>query len=359
MILRLVLWPVRQVSSLLFPPGELDGLSPAVAAKAATAFVQYLKSVAPAGIDVHAAWTAQGFVATKEQATESGSLILLYLHSPLHRAAAWYGRQVLCHPAVVDQILTQPCVLGLGLSIHSGQGAQLAQMLQVQAYPALLLLQPPPARDTASTRSSSSASTTMTLLFRAEGNALLSMTVADQLVPRLQTAVQRHQTILAEQEARRVEREQEALLRQEQDAEYQAALRADQERERQLAAEAAEAERAARLEQERLQAEQQAAAAVVDSARQVLRDAPASGGALIRFVLPSGQKLNRRFYADDTIQACKAFVRLHYHENELEMGTIGLSTNFPKKSYNNDADLTLQEAGLTPQAVLMVQDLDA
>lgn len=352
MILRLLLWPVRQVAALLFPPGELDGLSPAVAAKAAAAFVQYLKTVAPPGVDVHAAWTAQGFVATKEEATESGSLVLLYLHSPMHRAAAWYCRKVLCHDAMLA-ILTQPSVLSLGLSIHSGQGAQLAQMLQVQAYPALLLLQPP-ARG-----SGSSTNRTMTLLFRAEGTALLSMATAEQLVPCLQTCVVRHETVLAEQEARRVERQQEALLRQEQDAEYQAALLADQERERQRAADAAAAELAARLEQERIAAEEKAAAAVVDNARQALREAPTSGGALIRFVLPSGQKLNRRFHGDDTIKACKAFVRLHYHDKELEMGTIGLSTNFPKKSYNDDADLTLEEAGLTPQAVLMVQDLDA
>ena len=79
----------------------------------------------------------------------------------------------------------------------------------------------------------------------------------------------------------------------------------------------------------------------------------------MRLVLPSGVKLNRRFYADDTIATVKAFLLVHFQENDQpQVQNIGLSTNFPKKTYENDQE-TLQEAGLVPQAVLMVQDLDA
>mmetsp|Transcript_25904 Transcript_25904/g.49104 ORF Transcript_25904/g.49104 Transcript_25904/m.49104 type:complete len:379 (+) Transcript_25904:129-1265(+) len=349
-VLRLILWPLRQFTTLLFPGGELDGLSPAVAAKAAQSFKNYLRKVAPNGVSVEDAWSNLGFVAAKDEASNAGSLVLLYLHSPLHRLAESHCRKVLCHDALYA-IITQPNVLALGLSIHSGQGLQLSQMLQIQAYPALCLLQPPPRGATSSNRS-------MTLLFRAEGNSLLAFS-ADQLSPILQSCVHRHHTILAEQEARRIEREQETLLRRQQDEEYQAALRADQERERQQAEAAAEEERLRREEEERIAEEERQAKAVVENAREKLRDPPSSGGAMIRFVLPTGQKLNRRFHGDDTIGSCKAFVRLHCHENEIEMGTIGLSTSFPKKSYNDDNDLTLEDAGLKPQAVLMVQDLDA
>jgi hypothetical protein len=51
-----------------------------------------------------------------------------------------------------------------------------------------------------------------------------------------------------------------------------------------------------------------------------------------------------------------------FHDNDFpEMPNIGLSTSFPKKTFNDKSDesLSLQDAGLTPQAVLMVQDLDA
>ena len=350
MVLRLMLWPVRQAVTLLSPTGELDGLSPAVAAKAAQAFVNYLKSVAPRGVQLEEVWSTLGFMAAKEEATNSGSLMLLYLHSPLHRSADVHCGKVLCHDALIG-LLMQPNVLSLGLSIHSGQGASLAQMLQIQAYPALCLMQPPPRGATSSNRA-------MTLLFRAEGSSLLAFS-AEQLVPLLQSSVQRHQTLLAEQEARRIEREQEMLLRQQQDAEYQEALLADQERERQLAEARAEEERQRREEEERVAEEERKAQATIDTAREKLREPPSSGGAMIRFVLPSGQKVNRRFYGDDTIGACRAFVRLHCHENDIEMGAIGLSTNFPKNTYNDNDDLTLEDAGFTPQAVLMVQDLDA
>lgn len=349
MLLRLLLWPARQFTTLLSPSGEFDGLSPAVAAKAAQHFINYLKTIAPQGVQPTEAWSSLGFVAAKEEASNTGSLLLLYLHSPLHRCAVSHAK-LLCHDSVMA-LLMQPNVLALGLSIHSGQGAQLAQMLSVKAYPALCLMEPPP-RD-----ASSSNNRKLTLLFQAEGSSLLAYS-AEQLVPLLQSSVQRHQTILAEQEARRIEREQETLLRQQQDAEYQAALQADQERERQQAEAAAEEDRLRREEEERVAEDERQARAVIDTARGKLREAPSSGGAMIRFVLPSGQKVNRRFYGDDTIGACRAFVRLHCHENDIEMGTIGLSTNFPKKSYNDDDTITLEDAGLRPQAVLMVQDLD-
>lgn len=351
MVLRLVLWPVRQFTSFLFPGGDLDGLSPAVTAKAAQAFVNHLRTVSSSpGLVVEEAWSTQGFIAAKEEAVNTGSLMLLYLYSPLHRTAESHCRKVLCHESL-HAFLKQPNVLALGLSVHSGQGAQLAQMLQIQAYPALCLLQPPPREATSSTRS-------MTLLFMAQGNALLAFT-ADQLIPHMQGSVTRHQVVLAEQEARRLEREQETLLRQQQDAEYQAALLEDQERERQQAEAAAEEERKRREEEEHIAAQEREAKAVIDKARNHIRDPPSSGGAMIRFVMPSGQKINRRFYGDDSIRVCKAFVRLHCHEKEIEMGTIGLSTSYPRKTYNDDEDLTLEDAGLTPQAVLMVQDLDA
>jgi FAS-associated factor 2 len=51
---------------------------------------------------------------------------------------------------------------------------------------------------------------------------------------------------------------------------------------------------------------------------------------------------------------------LHFEEARVEMKNFGISTNFPKRSFGEEEDgLTLVEAGLSPQAVVMVQDLDA
>ena len=87
----------------------------------------------------------------------------------------------------------------------------------------------------------------------------------------------------------------------------------------------------------------------------------AGGCANIRFVLPTGTKLLRRFAPDQTVAALRAFLVVHFHEKKIDIKNIGLSANFPRKTYNSEEDdnLTLVEAGIAPQAVLMVQDLDA
>lgn len=204
----------------------------------------------------------------------------------------------------------------------------------------------------------------MSLLLRAEGPALTQLSV-QQVIPHFQTALQRHQAAVTEAEVRRLQRQQESDLRRQQDEEYQAALLADRERERQ---QEEETEREAlRLREEKEAAEReeaQAAAKLEDARMQVPPEPPAEGAkdpiTTIRFVLPSGTKLNRRFYSHESIGGIMAYLNLYFHDNDVPISNnIGLSTNFPKRCYNEDLNLTLEEAGLCPQAVLMVQDLDA
>jgi hypothetical protein len=54
-----------------------------------------------------------------------------------------------------------------------------------------------------------------------------------------------------------------------------------------------------------------------------------------------------------------AYLHVHFHDRNVPMGRIGLSTSFPKQSLDEDDPRTLVEAQVAPQAVLMVQDLDA
>jgi UBX domain len=87
---------------------------------------------------------------------------------------------------------------------------------------------------------------------------------------------------------------------------------------------------------------------------------PTSGGTMIRLVLPSGAKINRRFALHATIATVKAFLKVHFTESNVNIVNVGLSTSFPRKTFDEADDaLTLEEAGLVPQGVLMVQDLDA
>ena len=135
-------------------------------------------------------------------------------------------------------------------------------------------------------------------------------------------------------------------------------MRADQERERQRQEEREREEQRVREEEEREQAKQKAEEERLANAKALLRPAPAAGGTRIRFQLPNGKKLDRRFENDETVGALKAFLILHFAEEQPEIKNIALSTNFPKKTHDDDAK-TLQESDLCPQSVLMVQDLDA
>jgi FAS-associated factor 2 len=215
---------------------------------------------------------------------------------------------------------------------------------------------------------------------------MLTQLSSGQITSLLVATFQRFQLTVMEQEQRRIEREQADELRRQQDAEYHESLRADQERERR---QREELEREQRLQQEREEQEReqiQAETDRLDNARALLRPEPENGTTgtsdggetitptRIRFQLPTGQKLERRFWSDETIASLKAYLILHFAEQyEAELSKAGtnqlpphhhmiknvaLSENFPKKKHDDD-NLTLRESGLVPQAVLMVQDLDA
>lgn len=361
-ILKIVLWPLRQLSTLTFPFVDTDGLAPAVTAKAAHQCVNYLKSLAVAAANnnntqqqqqvqnISHAWSTLGFAAVKQEAIATQSLVVVYLHSPLHSESSFFCTNVLNQEPVLSW-LQQGNILATAYSIHTAQGAHLQSLLAVTQFPVLLVLQPIP-----------NATNTLQLVFKAQGSGQCAI---PHLLPLLHTVQNRHQTVLTELEVRRLQRQQEIELRRQQDEEYQATLRADQERERMrteeqdyLRAQVAAAEQAE-------QDERDAAAQALQTAQSLIRPEPEAGtpGAVtLRFVLPTGVKMTRRFEADQTVAAIRAHLRIHFveHPEPAFSANIGLSTHFPKQTFTEREDhWTLVEAGLAPQAVLMVQDLDA
>jgi FAS-associated factor 2 len=345
LLLKIILYPLQQLAQLLFPVKDFDGLTPQVTAKAAEAFSFYLRSLIPTLHDV--LWSTVGFAQLKQDALQSNQLVLVYLHAPLHRDADAVARNLLCHETVLPLLQQYRC---FGISIHTAQGAQLAQILEAASFPLIAVLQV-----------SRGSSTPLTLIMKLQGHTLACMP-HQQLTAYLHNTLQRHEMTLAELEARNIQREQEVQLRRDQDDEYHATLLADQERHRNTL-----------LERERVQRTMDeaddAARKMVENkehqlrqARNILRPPPTEGGANLRFVLSSGKKIERRFDADDTVGTLRAFLTVHFVDNDLPaIASVGLSTSYPKTSFNEDADnaKTLQEVGLVPQAVLMVQDLDA
>lgn len=343
LLLRIILYPLQKLSVLLFPFDEVDGLSPQASAKAAQAFTAYLRTLVPRLEE--GVWATVGFAQLKQDALDSNHLLLVYLHSPLHRTANAVARNLLCHETVVPILRQYSCI---GVSIHTAQGAQLAQFLQAVTFPMIAVLQV-------------SAGSSLALIMKIQGHTLATL-FHHQLIAYLHTTVQRHQMVMAEHEVRRIQREQEAQLRRDQDNEYQAALLADQERQRLAQQEREHAQRIVEETESAARRVMEEKEGRLQNARRVLRPAPLEGGANLRFVLSSGRRIERRFYGNETIGSLRAFLTVHFADNEMpEIAAIGLSTSYPKTSYNEDSDnvKTLEEVGLVPQAVLMVQDLDA
>jgi FAS-associated factor 2 len=376
-VLRALFYPFRRVADFLLPAGEYDGLSPAVTEKATQHFVSYLKTLSTTNNNVSDAFSSTGFSALKQEATTTQSLILVYLHSPIHRQANELCQRFLLSSNMMD-FLTQNNgrnitggIYAIGSSIHTSQGASLSYQLSAASFPCIALLQPTASATTTSNSSTNNSNNNnadgkpVKLVFKAEGPALMKMT-SSQLLTLITATYQRHQITVQEREARRIEREQEAELRLQQDAEYQEALRADQERERKLQEEKELQERLQREEEEREQQKVQQEQDRLDRARALIRPEPGNikgQTTRIRFQLPTGTKLERRFENDETVGALKAFLILHFAETATPdqdhvIKNISLSTNFPKKTYGDDSK-TLQESDLCPQAVLMCQDLDA
>lgn len=313
------------------------------------------------------------------QSPTSRPLLLLYVHSPLHTKSITFVRDYLCHARLLQLLITNSSgggsVVCFGTSVHTADGQRICNELNVTRYPFLAIL---------AIKSSTSSSNLhngwvgtnvgMEILLKMEGPRLLTL-LPEQLTSYLHTTITRHADILAAEVGRRIIMEDERRLRLEQDAEFQATLLADQTREtdRQRLLERErkaqdEIEEAARI-QEAMDSSRIDNAIVIMSSRAGQEPPPSSSSlssmdtTKLRFTLPNGKKLDRCFYSTvATVGTLRAYLIVHFHEcgGGIVMKNFGLSTSFPRRAYSEaDDNLTLIDAGLSPQAVIMVQDLDS
>ena len=414
-LLRILLYPIIRIGNLAFPSGEYDDIDDVAASvRAALGFVGMFQRqiatvrpnisddggshVVPANSDDEddhqrrrmteqyleptCPFVNQGYSTTMAnimaQSPTSRPLLLLYVHSPLHTRSIKFVTDYLCHARLLQLLITNSrcgSVVCFGTSIHAADGQRICNELNITRYPFLAIL---------AIKSSTSSSNIhngwvgtnvgMEILLKMEGPRLLTIP-PEQLTSYLHTTITRHADILAAETARRLVMEDERRLRQEQDAEFQATLLADQRR---------EAERRRLLERERMardeidEAERIREAMdgcrvddaiAIMSSRAGQEPPPSSSSSSssstditkLRFTLPNGKKLDRSFYGTlATVGTLRAYLIVHFHECGIEMKNFGLSTSFPRRAYSEaDDDLTLIDAGLSPQAVIMVQDLDS
>jgi len=187
------------------------------------------------------------------------------------------------------------------------------------------------------------------------------------IVRRLSVLRAAHQATIDQERRAQAQRAESSNLRSEQDSEYERTLEAD--RQRELVEEAERAKREQEFDDAHAQAELDAALAmskVLDKEaclkrkRERLRAEPPAGAdtSKLRLQLPNGSKLDRRFLASATLQEVCDFIDVYLGENEIKIESYSLSTNFPRKNFSDMAQ-DLKQAGLHPQSVLYIQDLDA
>ena len=78
---------------------------------------------------------------------------------------------------------------------------------------------------------------------------------------------------------------------------------------------------------------------------------------------PDGTRTIRRFSKTATLSLVCDFIDIEMITKNLEIENYSLNMNFPKRTFccrdEETSKLTLEEAGLHPQAVLFIQNLDA
>lgn len=397
--LRIIFFPIRKAASILFSPGEYDNLaSTDVSNHAAKAFIQmftlqYIKPIQSSVNEdddvslLQCPFIEKGYTNIINDIANQGQmhnededhnppppLLLIYLHSPLHGKVPSFLKNTLGNKRVL-QLMNQHSQSGTlscwGGSVHTADGSNAKDSLQVTSFPfmALVRIQPTRTRSSAAATASSTSfgQRNLELLFRMEGPALQTIN-STSLHTHLSNAILKYQGILSMAAMRRMQRQEEVMLRQDQDREYRETLEEDQKRERD------------KIEQERLQEEEEQnirenieiAQNEKQNRLQNARDMLRLNGegepdlndksilqARVRLMLPSGKRVERRFRGNDTINVMRAFLVLHFDENDdIGIENFQLSMNYPKKSLV-DGEKTLESEGLCPQAVIMVQDLDA
>ena len=165
------------VNKILPYNDDRDGLAPAVTAKSAQQCISYLQALVVASPPppprtgnsstnngnqnqtqqfverIGTAWCNLGFLALKHEAQTAKSILLIYLHSPIHSDTQEFCRTTLNSDAFLS-FIQQDRILAVAYSIHTAQGLQLQNILQITTFPAIIVLQP----NTSSTGSTSSSS---------------------------------------------------------------------------------------------------------------------------------------------------------------------------------------------------------
>ncbi|KAI8826020.1 thioredoxin-like protein [Fimicolochytrium jonesii] len=265
--------------------------------------------------------------------------LVVYLHSAEHDDTEEFCRQTLCSEDLISALQRRNVIFWAG-DVGTVEGYQVSHILAATTYPFIAVITPNQTR--------------LAVATRLEGPTSPS-TIIDALTAVIEITEPHVATLRAERESR----EQSRSIREQQDEAYQASLRADREKRRKAEE---EAERT-RLEEEAARKEEEEREAFLERRKrrreELLANLPTEPAAdapnitKLSIRLPSGDRVIRRFDADDLVSKLYEFVETRDLEPlEGEFLVVG---TFPREVYD-DLEKSLKEVGLVPSASLVVEE---
>lgn len=287
----------------------------------------------------------QSAVAT---AFSASKFLLIYLHSPLHEDTERFCQQVFCSSTLSSFVNNANIVTWAG-KVWDPEAYKLSSELRVSCFPYLALLV------CYSNRQFEVAV------------PIQGYTDEQALTEKLQSAMTQFTPVITRVRTENTRFQESARLREQQDREYREAEERDRlERLRKQE----EEEELARLEvEERNRGELEAAMELskkLTKDSEILKkrqnlppepDASMSEAATIRFQLPTGTKILRRFHKEDTVQTLYDYLSVHFADTKSEVNNFSVSTHFPKVELT-DMTASIDTVGLFPRGMLFVQNLD-
>ncbi|KAJ8329867.1 hypothetical protein BDV3_004045 [Batrachochytrium dendrobatidis] len=286
------------------------------------------------------------FVGTYTQALNTAKSEIRYalviLQSDEHDDTDKFSRETISSDTFIS-FVSEKNLLVWGGNIHDAEAFKVSAVLNATSYPFMALITLQGSR--------------MAVAHRFEG--LMS---TGRIISKLRRLIDRFDPLLAGARADRASHAAARSIRQQQDDAYQASLLADQEKARKAKEEEEQAKKAL------LEQEQQRIAGLTKLERRkqlkielaanmpVEPDVGEPNTTRLSIRLPSGERVIRRFKADDTIQILWNFIETH-DLKPLDLETeFSIVCPFPRRVYRN-MDMTMEQAGLVPSASVVVEEM--
>jgi FAS-associated factor 2 len=244
-----------------------------------------------------------GYAQAFDIAKRDLKFLLVVLISPEHDDNTSFVRDTLLSPDFV-QFVKQPSnnIIMWAGTVQDAEAYQVASALNVTKFPYVSLIVHTPAI----------SSTAMSKIATSAGPV-----GAQDLITKLQTAMQNHNQELDRVRRQRQEQQASRNLRQEQESAYERSLAQDREKARKKREEAAEKEKAEREERERAEQKAEYARKLQQWRRWRAQSIPSEPGAeekeavRMSIRLSSGERVIRKFRADADLEELYAFVECY------------------------------------------------